>query len=27
MLASIGGGHDFANGRQVAAWIGLTPGQ
>ena len=27
MLASIGGGHDFQNGRQVAAWIGLTPGQ
>lgn len=27
MIASIGGGHDFRNGRQVAAWIGLTPGQ
>ena len=27
MLASIGAGHDFKNGRQVAAWIGLTPGQ
>ena len=27
LLASIGIGHDFANGRQVAAWIGLTPGQ
>jgi transposase len=27
LLASIGGGHDFDNGRQVAAWIGLTPGQ
>ena len=27
MLASIGGGHDFKNGRQVAAWIGITPGQ
>jgi transposase len=26
MLASIGTGHDFKNGRQVAAWIGLTPG-
>ena len=26
LLASIGGGHDFKNGRQVAAWIGLTPG-
>ena len=27
LLASIGGGHDFGNGRQVAAWIGLVPGQ
>ena len=27
LLASIGCGHDFASGRQVAAWIGLTPGQ
>jgi transposase len=27
MLASLGGGHDFKNGRQVAAWIGLVPGQ
>lgn len=27
LLASIGGGHDFKNGRQVAAWIGLVPGQ
>ncbi len=27
LLASISGGHDFKNGRQVAAWIGLTPGQ
>lgn len=27
LLASLGGGHDFANGRQVAAWMGLTPGQ
>jgi len=27
MLASIGGGHDFDSGRQVAAWIGLVPGQ
>ena len=26
-LASIGGGHDFQNGRQVAAWTGLRPGQ
>ena len=27
LVASIGCGHDFKNGRQVAAWIGLTPGQ
>ena len=27
LLASIGGGHYFDNGRQVAAWIGLVPGQ
>ncbi len=27
LLASIGSGHDFSNGRQVAAWIGLVPGQ
>jgi len=27
LLASIGGGHDFNNGRQVAAWIGLVSGQ
>ncbi len=27
LLASLGGGHDFANGRQVVAWIGLVPGQ
>ena len=27
LLASLGGAHDFDNGRQVAAWIGLTPGQ
>lgn len=27
LLASLGGGHDFANGRQVVVWIGLTPGQ
>ena len=26
-IASIGNGHDFSNGRQVAAWIGLVPGQ
>ncbi|GAB4061081.1 IS110 family transposase [Uliginosibacterium sediminicola] len=27
LLASIGIGHDFKSGRQVAAWIGLVPGQ
>lgn len=27
LLASLGAAHDFKNGRQVAAWIGLTPGQ
>jgi len=27
LSASIGAGHDFRNGRQVAAWLGLTPGQ
>lgn len=27
LLASIGSGHDFINGRQLAAWIGLVPGQ
>ncbi|CAM2198113.1 transposase [Paraburkholderia kururiensis] len=27
VLTSIGAGHDFRNGRQVAASIGLTPGQ
>ena len=27
LLASIGCGHDFGNGRQLAAWIGLVPGQ
>jgi len=27
LVACIGNGHDFKNGRQVAAWIGLTPGQ
>ena len=26
LLASLGGAHEFNNGRQVAAWIGLTPG-
>jgi transposase len=27
LLASLGAGHDFKHGRQVAAWIGLVPGQ
>jgi transposase len=27
LVASIGSGHDFSNGRQLAAWIGLVPGQ
>jgi transposase len=27
LLARLGAGHDFRNGRQVAAWIGLTPGE
>lgn len=27
LVASIGNGHDFANGRQLAAWLGLVPGQ
>ena len=27
LVASLGGGHEFGNGRQVAAWIGLVPGQ
>ncbi|UBM07912.1 IS110 family transposase [Cupriavidus metallidurans] len=27
LLASLGAGHDFQNGRQVAGWLGLTPGQ
>lgn len=27
LLYSLGLGHDFKNGRQVAAWIGLVPGQ
>ena len=26
-MASIGNGHDFNNGRQFAAWLGLVPGQ
>lgn len=27
LLAAIGNGHDFDSGRQVAAWLGLVPGQ
>lgn len=27
LLASLGGAHEFNNGRQVAAWIGLVPEQ
>lgn len=27
LVASIGQGHDFSHGRQLAAWIGLVPGQ
>lgn len=27
LLASIGNGHDFKCGRQLAAWLGLVPGQ
>jgi len=27
LLAAIGNGHDFKNGRQLAAWLGLTPSQ
>jgi transposase len=27
LVASIGSAHEFANGRQLAAWLGLTPGQ
>jgi transposase len=27
LVASIGQGHDFNHGRQLAAWIGLVPGQ
>ncbi|MDA6743095.1 transposase, partial [Escherichia coli] len=25
IVASIGNGHDFKNGRQFSAWLGLTP--
>ncbi len=27
LVASVGNGHDFKNGRQLAAWLGLVPGQ
>lgn len=27
LLASLGNGHDFRNGRQVSAWLGIVPGQ
>jgi transposase len=27
LVAMIGNGHDFRNGRQLSAWIGLVPGQ
>jgi transposase len=27
IIATIGDGHDFKNGRQLAAWLGLTPRQ
>lgn len=27
LVASIGSGHEFSNGRQLAAWVGLVPGQ
>lgn len=27
LVASIGNGHEFKNGRQFAAWLGLVPGQ
>ena len=27
LVATIGNGHDFRNGRQLAAWLGLTPSQ
>ena len=26
-VSSLGNGHDFRNGRQLAAWVGLVPGQ
>ena len=27
LVAMIGSGHDFANGRQLSAWLGLVPGE
>jgi transposase len=27
LVAALGNGHDFRNGRQVAAWLGLVPRQ
>jgi transposase len=27
LVASIGGGHEFRNARQLSAWLGLVPGQ
>ena len=27
LVAMIGNGHDFKNGRQLSAWVGLVPGQ
>ena len=27
LVASVGNGHEFKNGRQLAAWLGLVPGQ
>jgi len=27
VVATVGNGHDFKNGRQFAAWLGLVPGQ
>lgn len=27
LIAMIGNGHEFQNGRQLSAWLGLTPGQ
>jgi transposase len=27
LVASLGNGHDFESGRQLAAWVGLVPGQ